>query len=274
MNTRKLSLLLTGLLCLNIATPRGAAAQQKQEKEEAEDFMKDVVKGIFGPNWNMYLMGGVSTGSRYILQRPVVATGVIAGEQSVETKTGYNFGIGMGGDYLLRQGYRFYYLYGKNDIKFRTNNGDGSSNLDVNTNASLHSNTIGIDLIRYLLPSRAMITPYGTLGVLGNWYGLDSSPLVQAPGGSTQFSLGANVGFGLQLRAWQQLGLRLEASSLTIGNPFTGKSSFRVPAAVAIPFDEPSSIGRWDYRLVGTYYFQKRGTSLLKKIEKKVEEQP
>jgi len=265
MNMRKLSLLLTALLSLNVVAPAGAAAQ---EKEEAEDFMKDVVKGIFGPNWNMYLHGGVSAGSRFLLQRPVG----VAGEQSVETSTGYNIGIGGGGDYLLRQGYRFYYLYSNNDLKFRTNNGDGSSALDVNTNAKLHSNTIGLELMRYLLPSRATITPYGTIGLLGNWWGLDSSPLVQPAGGSSQFSMGANVAFGLQVREWQQLGLRLEASSLTIGNPFTGKRSFRTVGAV--PFDEPSSVGRWDYRLAGVYYFQKRGKSILKKVEKKVEEQP
>jgi hypothetical protein len=272
MNMRKLSLLLIGLLCFNVAMPSGAAAQQKQQKDEPEDFMKDVLSQIFGPNWNVYLQGGVSTGSRFLLQRPILPAGVLPGEQSVETKTGWNIGIGGGGDYLLRQGFRFSYLYGKNDIKFRTNNGDGSSNLDVETNAKLHSNTLGIELIRYLLPSRATITPYGTLGVLGNWYGLDTSPLVQAPGGTSQFSLGATIAFGLQVREWEHLGVRLEASSLTLGNPFTGKNSFRTVGAV--PFDEPSSIGRWDYRLVGTYYFQKRGTSLLKKIEKKVEEQP
>ena len=264
MNMRKLSLLLIGSLCFSVAAPSGAAAQQK---EQPEDFMKDVVKQIFGPNWNLYLQGGVSTGSRFLLQRPVG----IAGEQSVETKTGWNVGAGVGGDYLLRQGYRFYYLYGSNNIRFRTNNGDGSSNLDIDTDAKLHSNTLGIDLIRYLLPARAPITPYGTLGVLGNWYGLDTSPLVQAPGGTSQFSLGASIAFGLQARPWDQVGLRLEASSLTIGNPFTGKRSFRTIGAV--PFDEPSSIGRWDYRLVGVYYFQKRG-NLLKKLEKKVEEQP
>jgi hypothetical protein len=257
---RKLTWLVTGLLCLNVAMPPGAAAQQ-EEKENPEDFGKDVLAHLLGPNWNVFLQGGVSMGSRFLLQRPAIGVG---GEQSVETGTGWNIGVGGGGDYLVRQGYRLYYLYSNNKINFRTNNGDGSSNLDIDTNAKLHSNTLGIELIRYLLPSSATISPYGTLGISGTWWGLDSSPLVQAVGGSSQFRVGASVAFGVQVRQWEQFGVRLEASSLTIGNPFTGKNSFRTVGA--LPFDEPSGIGRWDYRLGGVYYFEKR--SLLTKKTK------
>ena len=249
---RKLSWFLVALLALQVVTPSGAAAQDKDE-HDAKDFMKDVLGGIFGPRWNMYLTGGAATAGRYLLQRP---TGAITGEQSVEGKTGYSFGVGGGGDYFLRQGYRVYYTYAKNDLTYRTNNGDGSSALDVDPGASLHSNTVGVELIRYMLPAKATVSPYGTIGLSGTWWGLDSSPLVIPAGGSTQFKMGANVAFGVQYRGWEQFGARLEASKANVGNPFTGKNSFRTVGA--IPFEEPDQVGHWDYRVAGVYYFKKK----------------
>jgi hypothetical protein len=271
---RKLSLLLIGFLFFNVAKPSGAAAQRKAEqeakevKEEAEDLGKDVLKQLLSPKWNAYLSGGVTTTGRFLLQRPVNGGG---GEQALRTNTGWNVGAGLGGDYLLRQGYRFYYQFSRNTLQFRTNNGDGSSNLDFDTDAHITSNIFGLDLIRYMLPSRAPITPYATIGAVGTWWSLDTSPLIQAAGGKTQFRMGANLAFGLQVRSWEQFGVRLEASHSTTGNPFTGKRSFRTVGAVTV--DEPTTVGNWDYRLAGAYYFQKRG-NLMKKIEKKAEEQP
>ena len=246
---RKLSWLVIGFLCLHLATPTSAAAQQK---ENAEDFMKDVLWSIFGPNWNVSLQGGFTTTDRFLLQAPVGG----GGQQSVQSNTGYNIGVGAGVDYLLRQGFRFYYIYSHNSLDFRTNNGNGTSNLDVDPDAKVHGNTLGVELIRYLLPARTKITPYGTFGVVGTWWGLDESPLVIGAGGSSQFRWGANLAFGLQVREWEKFGARLEAASITTGNPFTGKHSFRTTNAVVI--DEPTSVGRMDWRLVGVYYFRKR----------------
>jgi hypothetical protein len=67
--------------------------------------------------------------------------------------------------------------------------------------------------------------------------------------------MGATVGFGLQARGWDQFGARLEAVHSTIGNPFTGKRSFRVLNGDVI--DEPTTVARWDYRLAVVYYFTK-----------------
>ena len=249
---RKLSSLLIALLCVQVATPSGAAAQQKDE--DAKDFMKDVLGNLLGNHWNMFLTSGVSTTGRFLLQRPDAA---LNGEQALESKTGYNIGIGGGGDYFLRQGYRLYYNYAHNNLKLRTNNGDGSSALDIDPDAGLSSNTVGLELIRYMLPARAAITPYGTLGLSGTWWGLNtSSPLVVGAGGNTQFSMGASLAFGVQVREWEQFGFRVEGAKLTTGNPFTGKRSFKTTGA--IPFDEPTHVGKWDYRVAGVYYFKKK----------------
>lgn len=253
---RKIRSLVFGVACLVAATPMNAKAQVK---ENADDFIKDVLWSIFGPNWNVFVEGGFTTTDRFLLQAPVGGGG---GQQSVTSNTGFNVGVGAGVDFLLRQGFRFYYNYSNNSLHFRTNNGNGSSNLDVDPDAEVHSNALGIELIRYMLPARLMITPYGTIGILGTWWGLNESPLVVGAGGSSQFRFGANLAFGLQVRAWEKFGARLEASSATTGNPFTGKRSFRTTNAVVI--DEPEHIGRTDYRLVGIYYFRKR-SELFKK---------
>jgi hypothetical protein len=261
MTNRKLSWLLAGLVCLNVAMPSGAAAQQKKEEEEADD-LKGLLGAMFGPNFNVYLQGGFTTTGRLLLQHPI---GNAIGEQSLQTNTGYNIGIGVGGDYFLRQGFRLSYVYSNNDLTYRTNNGDGSSNLDIDTNAKLHSNTVGVELIRYLLPYRASITPYGTIGLSGTWWGLDSSPLILASGGSTHFRGGGGFSFGLQSRPVDHFGVRLEAASYTIGNPFTGKNSFRSLGTV---IDEPTNMDRWDYRLIGVYYFQTQHPVVKKKVVK------
>lgn len=244
---RKIRLLVLTVACLVAATPMNANAQVK---DEAEDFVKDILWSVFGPNWNVFLQGGFTTTDRFLLQA------VGGGQQALTGNTGWNIGVGGGVDYLLRQGFRFYYTYSNNSLHFRTNNGNGSSNLDLDPDASVHANTLGIELIRYMLPARTKVTPYGTLGLIGTWWGLDESPVVIGAGGSSQFHWGANLAIGLQVRAWEKFGARLEASSITTGSPFTGKRSFRTTNGVVI--DEPEFVGRMDWRLVGVYYFRKR----------------
>src|SRR4029077_4513347 len=83
MKMRKLSSLLVGLLCLNVAMPSGAVAQQQPQKAEASN-LNELLKGLFGPTWNIFLMGGATTTGRFLLQRPTTTNGTILGEQTLK----------------------------------------------------------------------------------------------------------------------------------------------------------------------------------------------
>jgi hypothetical protein len=148
------------------------------------------------------------------------------------------------------------YTYRSSDLNFRTDNGDGSNALDVDDVAALQTHTAALEVIRYMLPSRAAITPYGSLGVHGTWWVLDEkTPLVTSSGASTRFTVSPLFSFGLQFTASDKWSGRLEATMSGGHNPFAGNKSFRAQGGPAI--DEPTGVNRTDFRLAGVYYFSR-----------------
>ena len=250
---RTLRWLLVDMICLLVAAPTAGA----QAANGGDDTFGDVLRLIVGPNWNLFAHTGVSTHGRFMLQRP---TGAGSGERALRSEDAFTVGVGVGGDFLLRQGFRIGYAYTTSDLAFRTDNGDGSDGLDLDDGGTLHSHLIAAELIRYVLPARASFTPYGTVGLLGAWWVLDAEPgLVTTEGGSTQFRLGALATFGMQARVSDVLSARVELASATVRNPFTGSDSFRALGGTTI--DEPTRVTKNDFRLVGIYYLGKPGGS-------------
>jgi len=128
--------------------------------------------------------------------------------------------------------------------------------LDIDDVGTLKTHTAALEVIRYMLPTRAAINPYGTLGIHGTWWVLDEkSPLVTSSGASTPFSISPLFSFGVQFKASDKWSGRLEAALSSGRNPFTGNKSFRAFSGPTI--DEPSSVSRTDYRLAGVYHFGK-----------------
>ncbi len=244
-------------ICCIVAIPTIAAAQVADStKAQATDFVRDVLKGLFGPNWNVFAQGGIATSERYLLQQ---AVDPVAGQRALESATGYSVGAGAGVDVLLRMGFRASYTFSSSNLNFRTDNGTGSGALDINDVGRLKSNTIALEVMRYMLPSRAVITPYATLGIQGTWWSLtENSPLVRN-NGANPWSISPLFAFGMQYKPSQQWGARLEANLSGGHNPFTGSKSFTSLAGPAI--DEPSSINHTDFRLAGAYYFGKTKAS-------------
>ena len=248
---RTLRWLVAGILCL-VAAPATSSAQEK-EKEEGQDFMRDVLWAIFGPGWNVFANTGMTTDGRFLLQNSL---GTSNGERALKSEDGFNVGIGAGVDILLRVGFRMSYTYTTSDLAFRTNNGDGSQDLDIEDVGKLRSHVFALEWMRYMLPPRAPITPYASAGFLGAWWNLDEeSPLVVGAGGSTQFRLGAVGSVGLQLGLTDHWRARIEFASSSVRNPFTGRHSFVAFSGNTI--EEPSRVGRSDFRLVGLYTFGK-----------------
>ena len=235
------------------ATPAIAQAQVADStKEHAQDFVRDVLHALLGPNWNLFAQGGLATSDRYLLQQ---APNPVDGQRSLQSATGWQVGGGAGVDILLRLGLRASYTYSSSQLNFRTNNGDGSKALNIDDLGRLTSHTVALEIMKYMLPARAMITPYATLGVQGTWWKLDEkSALVTGSGASTPFGITPNFAFGIQVKPVHNFSGRLEAALSSGRNPFTGNRSFRSLAAGPM-IDEPTSVSHTDFRLAAVYHF-------------------
>lgn len=237
-----------------VAMPTISKAQVADStKEHAQDFVRDVLHAILGPDWNLFAQAGAATSDRYLLQQAVNPSD---GQRALQSATGFQLGGGAGVDILLRTGFRVSYTYGSSNLNFRTNNGNGSTALNIDDVGTLKSHTVALELIRYMLPTRASINPYGTLGIHGTWWSLDEkSPLVTGLGAATPFSTSLLFAFGVQFRAAQKWSARLEATLSGGHNPWTGNRSFRSFAGPTI--DEPTSVNHTDFRLAAVYHFGK-----------------
>jgi opacity protein-like surface antigen len=243
--------MVVALICLVTATPAVAKAQVADStKAQAQDFVRDVLRALLGPNWNVFAQGGIATSERYLLQQ---AVNPIEGQRALQSATGYSIGAGAGVDILLRMGFRASYTFTSSGLNFRTDNGNGSDALNIDDVGTLKSHTVALEVMRYMLPAHAAITPYATLGIQGTWWVLDEkSPLVTS-NGTTPFSISPLFAFGMQFKPSQHWSGRLEANLYGGHNPFTGNTSFRSLAGPAI--DEPTSVNHTDFRLSGVYYF-------------------
>jgi len=221
-------------------------------KAQAQDFVHDVLHGLLGPNWNLSAFGGFSTGDRFVLQQ---AANTVDGQRALQPATGYSVGAGAGVDILLRMGVRANYTFTSSNLNFKTDDGTGSNALNINDVGTLRSHTASLEIMRYMLPWRAAINPYGTLGIQGTWWVLDEKSALVRSNGTTPFALGPLFSFGVQVKATENLGARLDLSLASGRNPFTGNTSFRALSGPTI--DESSSTSRTEYRLAGVYHFGK-----------------
>jgi opacity protein-like surface antigen len=175
-------------------------------------------------------------------------------ERSLRSEDAFTIGVGAGVDFLLRSAFRMSYVFSESHLEFRTDDGDGSEQFDVEELGLLQRHVAAVEVVRYMFPARSLVTPYGSAGLAGAWWVLDeSSALVTAGGGSSQFRLGALATFGLQVQLTPQSSARLEVATSSIRNPFTGSDSFRANGAVTI--DEPTRVSQTDFRFAAVYYF-------------------
>lgn len=244
------------LLCSLAVTPTIASAQAKAQapdttKKQTENLVRDLIRGLALPNWNLFVNGGATTSERYLVQQ---AIDPLAGERSLQTATGYNVGGGVGVDVFLHLGLRASYNFSSANMNYRTDNGNGSSALNIDDVARLKANTVTLETMRYMLTSRAPISPYGSLGIQWTWWNLDSkSPLISTAGAGTPVSISPLFSFGVQAKATSHWSGRLEAVLSGGHNPFTGKRAFQSNAGPTI--DEPDAVSQTAFRLAAVYHF-------------------
>lgn len=250
---RTLRWLVVGATCALVAAPTISSAQQPR-RDDSDESGLGLFREIFGPNWNVSAhVGAVQTG-RFALLSPD-GTGLT--QRSLGSNAGFGAGLGVGVDMLTHTGWRLTWTYGSNDLRYRTDNGDGSNLLDVDDVGTLTSNALALEVVRYMFPRGATFTPYGSIGLVGTWWHLDNDHIasIEPLGSSTQWRWGGIASFGLQLRLAEHWKTRLEASTGGTGNPFTGNESFRALGGQVI--DEPTHVSRRDYRLMGVYTWGK-----------------
>jgi hypothetical protein len=205
------------------------------------------------PSWNISIHGGFTQTGQFLLQRP---NGTVPenSERSLRTDGGYDFGGALGVDVMPRVGIRTSYTYAQSEFRFRDDTGDGSDGFDVNDAGKLGSHFATLELITYMLRARAPITPYASAGFAGAWWVLDEDAQQIQPGGArTEFRTGAVATLGLQAALGATAGIRLEAVTANVRNPFGGRESFRALGGTTI--DEPNRVSKTDYRLAIVYRF-------------------
>ncbi|MGH7677821.1 MAG: hypothetical protein ACRENU_05090 [Gemmatimonadaceae bacterium] len=245
---RHSSLIIAAACGALLAMPTSSFAQEQDDGNA----INDLFDAFLTANWSAYINGGATSHGRFLLQQPLAGIG----ERALRSENGWNLGFGGGVDILPRTGFRMAYTYTSSDLAYRTDDGDGSDVLDIDDGAGLHSNLLSLEIVRYLLPHTASFTAYASAGVTGAWWGLDESPSVIAPGGSTQFRVGAVGSFGVQFEMTDHIDARIEVGRGSIRNPFSGNESF--VGLGGTPVDEPTRVGRNDFRLAGVYRFQGR----------------
>jgi hypothetical protein len=203
---------------------------------------------LFGGYWNVYLNGGYTTNGDFLMQRTA------GGERVLTSENSWNVGGGVGVDLLTKTGLRLGYTYSSGDLSFLTDMGDGSEAFDVRKFTTLTTHVVDVEILNYMTPARSSIAPYAAIGLSGAWFSADdNSALVLKSGGSTQFRWGAQASFGEQFHLGDGLYTQLEASSHSLGNPFSGQNSFTATGGTTI--DEPSRVNKTDYRLAFVYRF-------------------
>jgi hypothetical protein len=242
----RIALALTGLFAM---TAQLLPAQTRAAEEED--------RWLAGfPNWTVSLYGGLANQGRFLLQSVTFENGLIA-QRELQADNSFTWGGAVGARILPRTSVRLAFTRTSTDLDYEDDTGTGLGLLDRDDVAGLSSSVLSLEALRFLLPPAVRLTPYGGLGVVATWWNLDERglpPLIVAGNGDdTQFRWGGAAVLGLQYRATANWAARLEATTFTIGNPFTGDESF-VPLT-GFTIDEPTRVRQTHIRLVAAYTF-------------------
>lgn len=233
-----------------LAATLGAATPVLAQAPAEENIFRTFLSRLFGPAWDVQVNVGAARTGRFLLQD------VVGGQRELTGGGAWSFGLGGGFNLLPRVGFRLGYNYSNADLKYRDENGTGSNALDIDDFANIKRHLATLEIIRFTLPPSIMISPYGSIGLVGAWWVLDTDDVLIEPlDGGTKFRWGGLASFGMQFRIDSAWAIRAEYSTASIRNPFTGNSSFRT--ATGLTIDEPTRVSANDWRLAVVYSFGK-----------------
>ncbi len=238
-----------GSACLAFLFPAHKAEAQVGTARDLLGWLFDI------PNYNVGINGGIGNYGRFLLQHPTRSTADLT-ERELRGLHAWTVGGEVGGTILPRVGVQLSYNFTRSDLAWRDDTGTGSELLDVNDLGDLSHSVVGLELIRYMFLENSKITPFATAGVLATWWGMEGGAQgLSRPDSETQFRWGGTGSVGLQFRLWEDFRLRLDATTATVGNPFTGRDSYIADFGRTI--DEPSRVRKTDFRLGLAYTWGK-----------------
>ncbi|HEY8468629.1 MAG TPA: hypothetical protein VIL18_03250 [Longimicrobiales bacterium] len=165
----------------------------------------------------------------------------------------FSWGLALSARVLARTAARLAFNWTRMDLEYEDDTGIGSELFDQDDIGELTSTTLGLELMRFLLPEWRRFNAYGTAGVNITWWSLDDAFPAFLAVDDTHVRLGGSAGLGLQYRPSRRFAIRLEAATLAPGNPFTGEDSF-VPRT-GLTIDEPSHVRQTNFRVHFAYTF-------------------
>lgn len=206
-------------------------------------------------NWTIEARGGLANFGRFLLEYALDQNDDIIGQRELDANNSFVWGGTVSTTILSRTALRLGFTRTSADLNYDDDDGTDSNALDVDDIGGISSNVITFDAVRHILSRRAKIRPYGGAGFAVAWWNLDEDPpgFVVAGTENTLFKWGANALLGLQFKPSRRWAINLEANTMTLGNPFTGKKSFVTTTGLVI--DEPTRVRQTNYTLGIAYTF-------------------
>lgn len=206
-------------------------------------------------NWTIEARGGLANFGRFLLDFALDQNDDIIGQRELDASNSFVWGGSVSTTVFPRTHLRLGFTRSSADLNYDDDDGTDSNALDIDDIGGISSNVISLDAVRHILSPRAKIRPYGGAGLGVVWWNLDEDAqgLVVAGTDNTLFKWGANALLGLQFKPSRRWAINLEANTMTLGNPFTGKKSF--VTTTGLVFDEPTRVRQTNYTLGIAYTF-------------------
>ncbi|MGH7575242.1 MAG: outer membrane protein [Longimicrobiales bacterium] len=206
-------------------------------------------------NWTLEARGGLANFGRFLLEDVLDLNENFVGQRELDASNSFVWGAGVSTTVLPRTALRLSFTRASADLNYDDDTGTDSNALDLDDIGDISSNVISLDVVRHILSDRAKVRPYGGAGFAVAWWNLgeNADQLVVAGTDNTLFKWGANALLGLQFRPAVRWAIQLEATTMTLGNPFTGKKSFLPTTGIII--DEPTRVRQTNYTLGIAYTF-------------------
>lgn len=210
------------------------------------------------PSVAVELYGGLADHGRFLLQAIAVDPNGIVPQRELVANNAFSFGGAVSIAILPLTRTRLSFTHLSTDLDFDDDTGTGSGTLDDDDVAGLSSNVLSLEAMRFLLPARSRVSPYGGLGISLVWWNLDERRLVPliiaGAGDDSHLRFAVSAILGVRVRVYRQFAVAFEIADLDAGNPFTGSESFLPTTGVTI--DEPTRVRQTHFRLVGSYTFR------------------
>lgn len=199
------------------------------------------------PRFTAELFGGLGTYGRFLEETVVLPTNamtVILAERELTGDNAFTLGGAIGMRVLDGTTVRLSFTWANTNLEYEDDSGLDVDTLDEDDLADLSNWILAVEVLKFAMDERHRLSPYATGGVVVTWWTLDDDDTTEIISQhDTQFRFGGVGGLGLQYRATDRIGVRLEANIFALGNPFDGNDSYVTRATITGARDFPDDLG-------------------------------